>query len=119
MSIFEIILFIAALLLGGVSLYFKYNKKLASMAAGLIAEAEKLYRDVTKAGGIKFEWVVERLYSFLPTPLKLIFSRELLAGIVQKMFDAIQEYAKIQLDKAADILTERSEKKDKKKLEQP
>lgn len=87
---------------GGLSLYFSGKSKLLATVAQFIADAEELYKDSTKAGGRKFQWVVGRLHGLLPAPLRLVFTRELIGAIVQNVFDAVERYAKQQLDKATD-----------------
>lgn len=86
---------------GGLALWFKGNGTLSSLAAGFIAEAEALYRDVTKAGGEKFTWVVERLYGVFPSAIRPFIPKSLVESVVQSTFDAIEKYAKLQLDKLA------------------
>ena len=86
---------------GGLALWFRGNQKLSGMAAALIAEAEALYQDATKAGGEKFEWVVSSLYAALPAVIRPFVSRGLVESVVQATFDAVEGYAKLQLDKLA------------------
>lgn len=93
---------------GGLALWFKGNGTLSSLAAGFIAEAEALYKDVTKSGGEKFNWVVERLYGVLPSAIRPFIPKSLVESVVQSTFDAIEKYAKLQLDK----LTEGAENGD-------
>lgn len=113
-SAYDIIMLVIALVVGGFALYFKYNKNLATKATQFIAMAEEMYKDVTKAGGQKFEWVVDQLYSIIPAPLKILFTREMLSTLVQKTFDAIEQYAKLQLDKVSNAVLEKSEKVEEK-----
>lgn len=87
---------------GGLSLYFSGKSKLLATVAQLIAQAEELYRDSTKAGGRKFQWVVGRLHGLLPAPLRLVLSKQIIGAIVQNVFDAVERYAKQQLDKVTD-----------------
>ena len=86
---------------GGLALWFRGNQKLSGMAAALIAEAEALYQDATKAGGEKFEWVVSSLYAALPAVIRPFMSRGLVESVVQATFDAVEGYAKLQLDRLA------------------
>lgn len=99
MSFYEIGILVLMVLFGSLSLYFKTKNNLLHKASELITNAEELYRDTTKAGGKKFEWVVEQLHALIPAPLRMVFSKELLGSIVQGAFDLIQRYAKMQLDK--------------------
>lgn len=86
---------------GGLALWFRGNQKLSGMAAALITEAEAVYKDTTKAGGEKFEWVVSSLYQALPGVIRPFLSRSLVESVVQATFDAVEGYAKLQLDKLA------------------
>lgn len=87
------------LVIGAAALYFQYNTKLNQKATEYINKAEELYKDSTKAGGTKFNWVVDKLYDILPSPMKLVFTKETIAVLVQRTFDEIQSYAVKQLDK--------------------
>ncbi len=99
--ILEIIKIVGYIILGGIALYLNTKSSLKEKASGYIAEAEEAYKDATNAGGIKFEYVVDKLYSIIPTALKVFFTRDMLSAIVQKAFDAVEAYAKTQLDKAS------------------
>lgn len=96
----QIVLPLLAIFFGALSAYFAENEKLQNGAIKYIAEAEEIYKDATKAGGMKFAFVVDSLYNLVPVPLRIIITRNLIEGIVQKSFDSIEEYAKIQIDKA-------------------
>ncbi len=100
MQIFiETVKWCAMLLLGGGALYFHYNDRLKAKTSALILQAEQQYQDVTKAGGQKFSWVVESLYAMIPLLLRPLVTRAFLEELVQSVFDNIQEYAKLQLDR--------------------
>lgn len=90
------------IILGALSAYFRAHDKLRDSSIKYIIEAEELYKDYTKAGGEKFSWVVEALYNLIPTPLKIIVTKKCIEKIVQNSFDAIEEYAKMQLDMAVE-----------------
>lgn len=102
MQILQYIIYGLGLLLGGLALWFKGNAKLTGKVAGLIADAEAAYKDATKAGGRKFEWVVDQLYSFIPAAVRPFVPRSTVEALVQTTFDAVQGYAKLQLDKLAE-----------------
>lgn len=116
--ILEVLKTIFILILGGFSLYLKYSPKAKTKAKEIsdvianitahavifIEQAEDQYKDVTNAGGIKFELVVDKLYNLVPRSLRLIVTRKMIEDIVQKTFDEIEKYAKIQLDEAMDRL---------------
>jgi hypothetical protein len=104
--ILKILITAGLVLLGGLSLYWKQNTKLQQQAGQLIGEAEKAFADTTKAGGQKFEWVVDALCRILPAPIRIFFPRSVISSIVQNAFDAIEAYAKTQLDR---FLSEKSD----------
>lgn len=107
--IINIIRVIAYVVLGGLALYFKTNTKLKSFANDYIAEAEKVYKDVTKAGGTKMNYVIDKLYELVPTYMKPFFPRELVHAIVQNAFDKIEDYTKLALDRATEFVAEKIE----------
>jgi DNA-binding CsgD family transcriptional regulator len=84
------------------SAYFRVHDQLRRRSIKYIAEAEELYKDSTKAGGQKFSWVVDNLYELIPPPLKVIITKKCMEKIVQSSFDAIEDYAKMQLDMAVE-----------------
>ncbi len=102
--IITILRIVAYVVLGGLVLYFKTNTKLKSFANNYIAEAEKVYKDATKAGGTKMNYVIDKLYELVPTYMKPLFPRELVQAIVQNAFDKIEDYTKQALDKAAEFV---------------
>ena len=105
---------IVAVLFGGLSWYLKVSatgaklkkaveetlKEITSKAVEYIAEAEEAYVDATKAGGEKFEYVVDLLMKLIPDQLEVIITREMVENIVQSTFEAIEAYAQTALDEA-------------------
>lgn len=114
--ILKVVQFVAYIVLGGLAIWFKTSEKaqkkakeiqetlaeLAANAVVLIKQAEEDYRDVTNAGGDKFNQVVEQLYSLVPDRLNRIIDREMIEDLVQSTFDQIEDYVKLQLDKATE-----------------
>lgn len=101
-TILKIAIPLLTIILGALSAYFKAHERLRNSSLKYIVEAEELYKDYTKAGGEKFSWVVETLYNLLPAPLKIIVPKTCIEKIVQSSFDAIEAYAKMQLDMAVE-----------------
>lgn len=97
---------VIAVLFGGLALYFKSKVKLTEKVSGLIAEAEDTYKSYTKAGGMKFEWVIAHLYVYVPAWLRPLITKDVIGRIVQFVFDNVQSYAKMQLDKLTDKVVE-------------
>lgn len=114
--ILNVVQFMAYIVLGGLAIWFKTSEKaqkkakeiqevlaeLGAQAIILIKQAEEDYKDITNAGGDKFNQVVEQLYSLVPDGLNRIIDREMIEDIVQSTFDEIEEYVKLQLDKATE-----------------
>ena len=73
---------VACIILGGLTLYFKYNAKLKEKATAIISEAEDAYKDTVKAGGRKHEYVVSKLYEMIPIYLKPIITKDMVSTIV-------------------------------------
>lgn len=114
--ILNVVQFVAYIVLGALAIWFKTSEKaqkkakeiqevLAELAANaviLIKQAEEDYKDLSNSGGEKFNQVVEQLYSLVPNGLNKIIDREMIEDIVQSTFDEIEEYVKLQLDKATE-----------------
>ncbi len=113
-TLIEMLQWIATILLGGISLYLRYSIKaktkakeiqeviaeITAKAVIFIKEAEENYKDTTNSGGVKFNEVVSKLHAIVPVALQGIVTKEMIADIVQSTFDQIEEYVKLQLDKA-------------------
>ena len=84
---------------GFVAIYFKEKTKVVQQISEKIAEAEDIYKDYTKAGQEKFNWVCDVIYSYVPAILKPFITREFIGNLVQKVFDSIEAYTTQQLDK--------------------
>lgn len=104
--ILNVIRVIAYFVLGGLAIYFRYNTKLNKQVNELIDKAEETFKDVTKSGGLKHEWVIDQLYNLIPTPFNLLFTRDMISHIVQTAFDGMASYATKQLDKIVDKVIE-------------
>lgn len=100
--ILDVLQTIGYLALGGLTLYFKYNTKLNQRVTKYIDLAEEQFKDVTKSGGLKYEWVVEHLYKLVPYPFNMFFTREMIGDIVQTTFNEMTNYTTKQLDKIVD-----------------
>ena len=101
-NMIQIAQIVIAIIFGGLALYFKSKVKLTEKVSGLIAEAEDTYKSYTKAGTKKMNWVVTRLYVYVPAWLRPIITPKVLEQIVQFVFDNVESYAKMQLDKLTD-----------------
>lgn len=125
--VLEVLKYVVIIGCGGLALWFKTSKsaktkaseiqkviaELATNAVVFINQAEKDYKDATKAGGEKFELVVTRLYDLIPDGINKIITRDMIAEMVQSTFDEMQKYAKEQLDKMAENVPVKSKKNKK------
>lgn len=109
--VINILEIVCAILLGGLGIYFRTNARLKETVGDYIAEAESAYRDTVKAGGQKHQYVVDHLYNLIPTYMRPIFTKDMVSGIVDRAFDTIEQYGKMQLDKAVDKVIKESEEK--------
>ena len=96
--VINILEIVCAILLGGLSIYFRTNARLKETVGDYITEAESAY-------------VVDHLYNLIPTYMRPIFPKDMVSGIVDRAFDAIEQYGKMQLDKAVDKVIKESEEK--------
>jgi hypothetical protein len=95
----QILEIVCLFVIGGLMLWYNTNAKLNERVSTYITEAEEVYKDTVKAGGMKHEYVVDKLYSLVPATMKGVFTREMISTIVDNAFTAIQAYAKQQLDR--------------------
>ena len=109
MTVYDVIMLVLTILFGGLSLYLKTRKDLIDVAKERIVDAEMKYKDTTHANGEKFNWVVDTLYSYVPAPLKVIFTKELICHIVQSTFDTMEHYAETQLDKVVNKIVDKKD----------
>ena len=80
------LLTLAALLIG---YYFYIRSVLASVADGVIDDAEV----PDKTGTEKFEQAVEQAYALVPMIFKSVITKKTVEKIVQKAFDRIKSFA--------------------------
>ena len=95
----QILIDILMVVFGFLVWYLKTKTTLLQQAEDAINSAEKAYESVAKAGNEKFEFCVEILYNYVPAPLKIFITRDMIAGIVQTAFNSMANYAEQQLDK--------------------
>ena len=108
----RIVIYLCALAFGGLALWYQGNAKISGRVTALIQRAEELYSDLTKAGGAKFEWVVGQLYELIPLVVRPFVPRRLVEQVVQTTFDAIEGYARMQLDRLTGSDQEARQSKD-------
>ena len=81
----RIVIYLCALVLGGLALWYQGNAKISGRVAALIQRAEELYSDLTHTGGIKFEWVVGQLYELIPLAVRPFVPRRLVEQVVHTL----------------------------------
>ncbi len=96
--------------LGALSYYLKTYTNVTKKVTSLIAEAEELYKEYTKAGEDKMAWCIEQLNKIIPAILKPILSDAVLEIIVQNVFDSIQDYINVKKVVVADKINETLDK---------
>lgn len=102
-NIYSILITVFMVVFGFLCSYIKTKTNLISKAGDFINKAEEDYKDVSKAGAQKFEYVLNALYdNVVPAPLKMFISRQMVSEIIQKVFDQAESYATKQLDKVVD-----------------
>lgn len=69
--------------------YFKKKSALTKQVVAFINMAESL----TTTGSEKFEWVVERLLSSVPTIFKPFLTKDKISAIVQYVYNNCKKYA--------------------------
>ena len=89
-----------ALILGAFLIeYFKTSSVFRGFIAQLIADAEWVFSDIEKAGKAKMDWVIQKLYGYIPAVLKPFFPAGKLEEIVQMVFDKIKDFADLQVER--------------------
>jgi hypothetical protein len=106
----ELIIPLLTVIFGALSAYLRTNEKIMNSSIKYITEAEDMYKDVSKAGGQKFTWVVDTLYNMVPRPLRVVITKKCVEKMVQGTFNGIEAYAKTQIDKAVDNYFENASK---------
>lgn len=110
-NVIEIIYDIAILGFAFFSYYLSKRSDLVQVAENAIISAEDAYKDATEAGGQKFEFAVDIVYSAIPASMRILFPRETVAKIIQTTFDRIEEYATLQLNKVSEKVDDFIEEK--------
>lgn len=97
-TVFQVIGYILTIALGGLALWYKHSGVMKELVAKNILYAEEEYGDLVNAGGKKFNQVVDWLYEMIPAVVRPFMPRKFVEKLVQSVFDAMETYAKIQID---------------------
>ena len=106
----EIIKLVLIVGLGALSYYLKTYTNVTSKVAELIAQAEEMYKEYTKAGEDKMAWCVEQLYALVPAIFRTVITPTILEAIVQNVFDSIQDYVDVKKIEIAEKINETVDK---------
>ena len=87
-----------------IAAYLKAKGEVTEEAAHQIAVAEEAFATVEHAGKQKMELCIDVLYGMIPSQVKIFFTREMIGDIVQKVFDQVEKYKDVWIDKAASEL---------------
>jgi hypothetical protein len=87
--ILNIVLVVLSVGFAFLSYYLDIKKNLLERANGEISKAE----DTGKKNAEKMAFVVEQLKKIVPKVMRFIFTDRVIEKIVQKAFDAIEDYA--------------------------
>lgn len=99
-NVYSIVMTVLVIVFGYLVSYVRAKVELVNKAGEFINKAEEEYKDTTKAGQAKFEYVLNALYdNVVPVPLKMFISKQMVSEIIQKVFDQAEAYATKQLDK--------------------
>ena len=108
-NLIQIVELVAAVAFGLMSYISKRNANIAQMKQSIvdgvatqIQIAENQYKDVAQAGGMKFEYVVDKLMGFVPVSMRKYITREFIADTVQTVFDDMERYAETQVENFVD-----------------
>ena len=84
--------------------YLKAKGVVTEEAAHQIAVAEEAFSTVEHAGKQKMELCIDALYGLIPAQVRIFFTREMIGQIVQKVFDQVEKYKDVWIEKAASEL---------------
>ena len=94
-QIVDIIMTIAVLALGAYGAYKGAGKTIYSKMSYLIAEAAKL----DLIGAEKMKQVVDKLYSYVPTPFKKILTKDKLEAAAQGVYNNMKDFSETEKSK--------------------
>jgi len=90
----------AALIIGAFLIeYFKTSAVFRGFVAQLIADAEWVFSETEKAGKKKMQWVIDKIYGYIPAVLRPLFPSGKLEEIVQSVFDKVKDFADLQIER--------------------
>lgn len=99
--IWAAVCFVLSVVAQFIGAYLKAKGEITEEAAHQIAVAEEVFATVEKAGEKKMQLCIDALYGMVPAPVKLFLTREMIGEIVQKVFDQVEKYKDVWIDKAA------------------
>lgn len=91
--VLEIVLGVVAIAVTFLSYYLSIKNTIRKHIGDAINSAE----ETDKIGAEKMAIAVEQVYSLVPPILKSVFTKEVLSGLIQEVFDKMQEFAQKQV----------------------
>ena len=82
--------------------YYRSSKKLQSLVAKVINDAESAFSGTSKKGEHKFQYALTLLYDKVPVALRPFITKQVLSDMLQKAFNELSSFAEQQLDVAVD-----------------
>lgn len=98
------VLFVLGAVARFITAYLKAKGEVTEEAAHQIAVAEEAFATMEKAGEKKMQLCIDTLYELVPYQVRLFLTREMVGQIVQKVFDQVEKYKDVWIDKAASEL---------------
>lgn len=77
-------------------------------APELIAQAERAYASVEKAGAQKMLMCIESLLPMIPDAVAGLFTSDIIQAMIQTVFDSMKDFANLEIDEAAKKLAQKS-----------
>lgn len=102
--IWFLVCFVLSVVAQFIRAYLKAKGEVTEEAAHQIAVAEEVYASAEKAGEKKMQLCIDTLYELVPYQVRLFLTREMVGQIVQKVFDQVEKYKDVWIDKAASEL---------------
>ena len=106
---YSIIVTVVLAILGYIVTYIRKRTEIINKASEFINTAEEEYNSSTKQGETKFKAVVSWLSDMVPAPLRPFITHEMIAKIVQQVFDQMAKFADKQLDRIVDKIVDKDD----------
>lgn len=102
---------VCIVIIGYIVTYLSAKINLSKKVTTVINEAELKYKNAQNSSILKMDYAVDLLYTYVPTWLKPVLTKEVLRLLIQKTFDEVEEYVNTQLDKISAKINEKFDNK--------